>query len=373
MYFKYTSNKTTILGLFFILLFSCSAGDNGDASPTGDEVEVIIPTNLDFTINIIGKDVNNPNGDDSGAIQCTVTATNATSYSFRPGTGAEVNNTTGIFEHTYTTSGVNNYTVQVIAYSSTGHSVIASEEITIAVATNTNLVWSDEFNNDGPVSSNDWFSETIPPNNGSWWNSEQQHYTDRIDNAFVSNGSLKILAKKENYTAYGTTKAYTSARLNSQFSFTYGRVDVRAKLPEGGGTWPAIWMLGSNRQTVGWPACGEIDIMEHSGNNQGTASSAIHTPSSSGNTINKGVKSISDVTTEFHVYSVNWTSEKIEFSIDDIVHYTYNPGVKNSSTWPFDADQFIILNVAMGGAFVGAIDSDFNESAMEIDYVRVYQ
>ena len=187
----------------------------------------------------------------------------------------------------------------------------------------------------------------------------------------VEDGLLKITAKKEDYEG----AEYTSARLLTmdKFEFTYGRVDVRAKLPGGGGTWPAIWMLGANFQTVGWPRCGEIDIMEYVGNDPGRVQSAIHTPSSSGATVNLGSTEIQDETTEFHVYSAIWTEDEIKFLVDDVEFYTYRPDVKNEQTWPFDLDQFLILNVAMGGTLGGNIDPDFTESTMEIDYVRVYQ
>ena len=146
-----------------------------------------------------------------------------------------------------------------------------------------------------------------------------------------------------------------------------------AKLPSGGGTWPALWMLGSNITSIGWPACGEVDIMEHVGNNLGTVQSAMHTLSSYGNTQNHGSQYLPDVSTAFHVYSVDWTSEEMVFAVDDVVHYTYNPSVKNSETWPFDANQFFILNIAMGGNLGGTIDPAFTEDTMEIDYIRVYQ
>ncbi len=238
------------------------------------------------------------------------------------------------------------------------------------------LVFSDEFDVEGAVDSTKWLFETVPPNKGSWWNGEHQHYTDRLDNAYVSGGTLKIVAKKEEYTFAGSSKNYTSARLNSKFNFTYGRIDVKAKLPEGKGTWPAIWTLGSNLSTVGWPKCGEIDIMEHWGHKPTKVSSAIHTVACSGVSncpdVKIGEKIVSDYATAFHVYSVEWTPEAIKAYIDNELLYTYNPTTKTADNWPFTKDQFILLNVAMGGQWFD-IDPDFKESAMEIDYVRVYQ
>lgn len=243
------------------------------------------------------------------------------------------------------------------------------------------LVWSDEFDTDGPIDTEKWFHQTRLPGGGSWYNGEIQHYTDRVENAEVVGGVLQLRAKKETYTNQGHTKTHTSARLNSKFAFQYGRVEVRAKLPTGVGTWPAIWMLGKNINengaywynqgfgSTGWPACGEIDIMEHWGDNQNFVQSAMHTPSSSGNTINKGGQSIATVSTGFHVYTLEWTAEQIVFSVDDVVHYTYDPPVKNASTWPFDSEAYLLLNVAI----LPHIDPSFTSDAMEIDYVRVYE
>jgi beta-glucanase (GH16 family) len=244
----------------------------------------------------------------------------------------------------------------------------------------TNLVWSDEFSGTGAVTATNWYQQTQLPLGDSWYNNEQQHYTNRLVNANVSSGTLKITAKKETFTDQGVTKQYTSARLNSKFAFTYGRIEVRAKLPLGAGTWPAIWMLGKNviepgaywsstNGTANWPACGEVDIMEHWGNNQNYVQSAMHTPSSFGGTVNLGGQTIATASSDFHIYALEWTSQKMVFSVDGIVHYTYNPTVKDASTWPFDAPQYILLNVAMQPA----IDSNFTQSSMEVDYVRVYQ
>lgn len=244
-----------------------------------------------------------------------------------------------------------------------------------------NLVWNDEFDTDGPVDASKWFAQTQLPAGGSWFNGEIQHYTDRTDNAYVDDGTLKVVAKKETYTDQGFTKTHTSARLNSKFAFTYGRVEVRAKLPSGVGTWPAIWMLGQNITeagaywetqgfgTTGWPACGEIDIMEHWGDNPTYVSSATHTPSSFGATVNVGGTFIPTALSEFHVYGLTWTPDKLEFDVDGVVHYTYAPESLDADTWPFDAPQYLLLNVAV----LPFIDPAITEAPMEIDYVRVYQ
>jgi len=243
-----------------------------------------------------------------------------------------------------------------------------------------NLVWSDEFNGSGAINSNNWFLQTQLPAGGSWYNGEVQHYTNRQVNSFVNNGILNIVAKKETFTDQGQTKQYTSARLNSKFAFKYGRVEVLAKMPTGIGTWPAIWMLGKNiiepgafwtstHGTLNWPACGEIDIMEHWGNNQNFVQSAMHTPSSFGNTVNKGGQIVSTVSSQFHLYTLEWTAERMIFSVDNIVHYIYNPAIKNASTWPFDAEQYFILNIAIEPS----ISPNFIQSSMEVDYIRVYQ
>ena len=258
---------------------------------------------------------------------------------------------------------------------------INSQELDVIYS---NLVWADEFDGNGAIDATKWHHQTIGPNGGRWFNNELQHYTNSTDNSFVDGGNLNIVAKKENLTQDGVALNYTSARLNSKYAFTYGRVDVRAKLPFGNGTWPAIWTLGKNISepgaywqeqgfgTTGWPACGEIDIMEHGLHATNDVSCALHTPSSSGNTQNTATKTLSNVAENFHVYSMNWSPDQITFMIDDVAYYTYNPSIKNSSTWPFDLDQFLLLNIAMGG-FSGTPDTDFTETSMVIDYVRVYQ
>jgi len=243
------------------------------------------------------------------------------------------------------------------------------------------LIWNDEFDGSGAIDPSKWFHQTQLPNGNSWFNNELQHYTNRLDNSYVSDGTLKIVAKKETYTDQGQTKEYTSARLNSKYAFTYGKVEVKAKLPGGVGTWPAIWMLGQNISepgaywqtqgygTTSWPHCGEIDIMEHWGANQNYVQSALHTPSSYGATINHGGQYISNAITQFNVYTLEWTSEQMIFSVNGYIHYTYNPDTQNSETWPFDSPQYLLMNIAIEPS----IASSFTETEMELDYVRVYE
>ena len=276
--------------------------------------------------------------------------------------------------------GVNTSGTYLIDTINDGSEVTDPNEIDIIY---TDLVWADEFDTNGAIDAAKWHHQTQLPQGGSWYNGEVQHYTNRIENSSVKNGFLDITAIKENFTDQGQTKQYTSARLNSKFAFTYGRVDVRAKLPFGDGTWPAIWTLGKNINedggfwdsqygTVGWPACGELDIMEHGLHPTNQVSVAIHTPSSYGGTVNTSIQTLADVANNFHVYSMNWSPDQITFLIDGVGFYTYNPAVKNDDTWPFYLEQYLLLNIAMGGNG-GAIDSNFSQSSMVIDYVRVYQ
>ena len=243
------------------------------------------------------------------------------------------------------------------------------------------LIWSDEFEGEGVIDNSKWHHQTLLPNGSSWYNNEIQHYTDRIDNSNVSNGVLNIVGRKEVYSSQGVTKQYTSARLNSKFAFQYGKIEIRAKLPSGLGTWPAIWTLGKNINengaywdnqgygTTSWPACGEIDIMEHWGYNQNYVQSATHTPSSYGGTVNIGGQVIPTASSEFHTYTLLWYPDRLVFSVDGNIHYTYKPIELNSDTWPFNEEQYLLLNFAI----LPDIDPNFVADTLEVEYVRVYQ
>lgn len=226
-----------------------------------------------------------------------------------------------------------------------------------------NLVWEDQFNTAGAPDASKWTMELT--NNNGWGNAEKQYY--KAENAVVSGGTLKITAKAENYMGFN----YTSARMKTEnkFEFTYGKVVIRAKLPSGGGTWPALWMLGANQDVVGWPACGEIDMMEHIGNDQNRISGTLHYPGNSGGNANTGSTVVPGVSDDFHIYSINWSPSFIRFYVDGNEYKTF----PNSGSVPFNHDFFLIMNVAMGGNLGGAIDPGFTQSTMEVDYVEVYQ
>lgn len=374
----FKSNKIVLtLFLISILIISCGGG-----SDDSDPIDISTPSNLSLTANLVGANTLNPNGDGSGKVIFNFSADNATSYKINFGNGDTSETSANQLTYTYSGGGLKTFEIYISAYN--GFEFISAKtSVTVQIGTGfgLKLIWADEFDVDGALNSNNWFHQTQLPAGGNWYNNEVQHYTNRTDNSYVSNGTLKIVAKKESFTDQGYTKQYTSARLNSKFAFTYGRIEVRAKLPTGVGTWPAIWMLGKNINengaywdnkgfgTTNWPACGEIDIMEHWGTNQNFVQSAMHTPSSSGGTINHGGRTIATASSQFHTYALEWTSEKMVFSVDDVVHYTYNPTPKNLNTWPFDTDQYILLNIALQSS----IAESFVQSSMEIDYVRVYQ
>lgn len=233
------------------------------------------------------------------------------------------------------------------------------------------LVWSDEFNYTGAPDSTKWNYETGNgcPDRCGWGNNEAQIYTKDLKNVRVENGSLIIDAFKN-----GTQ--WTSGRITSEakMNFTYGRIEFRAKIPTSLGSWSALWMLGGNYKTKGWPACGEIDVMEHVGRNPGVVQSVLHTPESYGNTVNLKSHNVNAIVSDFHLYQANWTSNRIEFSVDGITFYTFEPTSINEKTWPFDSPFYIIMNIAMGGNLGGpVIDPAITVARMEVDYVRVYQ
>ena len=237
------------------------------------------------------------------------------------------------------------------------------------------LVWSDEFNGTSLDESN-WTIE----NRGNWHNNELQYYTNRSENIRVQNGCLEIQARKETYD----NREYTSARIKSQGkqAFSYGKIESRISFPGGQGTWPAFWMLGN---TGNWPACGEIDIIEHIGAQPRRASFAVHTTMKNGdNGKNWSNTHFFDYSLagEFHTYGIEWCKEEengkdcIRFMVDDVVYATiWEEQIDSKQYWPFNSDQYIIFNLAIGGNMGGTVDDSIfnNDVIMYVDWVRVYQ
>lgn len=224
------------------------------------------------------------------------------------------------------------------------------------------LVWSDEFDTNGAPNSENWTYDLGTGDNG-WGNGELQDYTDSENNVIVKEGVLKI-------TAIADGDGYTSARIKTQGlqQYKYGRIEAKAKLPVSQGTWPAIWMLGANFADVGWPNCGEIDIMEQDSDKTQT-SGALHFPGNSGGDAVTEKTTVANTDTEFHIYAVEWTAESIKLSVDGEFFLTF----ENNADVPYNADMFMILNLAMGGNLGGTVDPDFTQDTMEVDYIRVYQ
>lgn len=240
------------------------------------------------------------------------------------------------------------------------------------------LVWEDTFSYEGLPDSTKWAYDVGDgcPGLCGWGNNELEYYTEnRLANARAEDGKLVIEARKEPYK----TREYTSARLltRSKQAWKYGRIEVRAKLPSGKGTWPAIWMLPENWEYGGWPASGEIDIMEHVGHEPLSIYATAHTGAYNhmDGTQNTDTLKVPDAEETFHEYSIEWTPEQIRWYVDDQLYSTFNNEHKTYQEWPFDQPFHLILNIAVGGNWGGArgVDENIWPQQMMVDYVRVYQ
>ena len=242
-------------------------------------------------------------------------------------------------------------------------------ETPVGSGNNDVLVWFEEFDYNGAPDPSKW---TIETGNGDWgWgNGEDQYY--RAQNLEVSDGTLKITAKRENFGGF----EYTSGRMKTQgnFNFKYGKAEIRAKLPATQGTWPAIWLLGSSHSTLGWPFCGEIDIMEQRGqlNDKSYVLGTVHwNHGSEYNPASYSLDSqnIENLSTEWHLFTMDWTEDRIKIGVDNNYYYQIN----TNDSMPFFDPFFFIVNVAIGGTLGGNIDPNFSQDTMEIDYIRVFQ
>jgi beta-glucanase (GH16 family) len=237
------------------------------------------------------------------------------------------------------------------------------------------LVWADEFDYTGLPDSTKWEYDTEGNPHG-WGNNEAQFYTTaRKENAWVDNGVLKVTAIHESFE----DKSFTSARLISVADWKYGKVEVRAKLPKGTGTWSAIWMMpgGWSFNDGNWPDIGEIDIMEHVGHDLGVIHASAHSKDYQWqkNTQKTATVNIDDVDKEFHSYILEWSPELLKAYVDNQHYFTYRNEGLGIDKWPYDKPYYLILNIAVGGAWgsVQGIDVDAFPQTMEVDYVRIYQ
>ncbi|TPG66429.1 family 16 glycosylhydrolase [Hymenobacter nivis] len=236
----------------------------------------------------------------------------------------------------------------------------------------TELMWSDEF--DGAAIDATKWGYDLGSNNG-WGNNELEYYTNSTENAALSGGNLVIQAKKQSQGG----REYTSARMltKGKQDFKFGRVDVRAKLPKGQGIWPAIWMLGSDIDQNNWPKCGEIDIMELRGQAPNKILSTMHYPDATGAHKYKGIEPVTlpnnaSFADDFHVFSVVRSQDKMRFFLDGTLYYTFTSS--DASIYPFNNPFFLVLNVAVGGDFLGNPDATtVFPQQMTVDYVRYYQ
>ncbi len=237
------------------------------------------------------------------------------------------------------------------------------------------LVWSDEFDYTSLPDPEKWNYDT-EGNDFGWGNNESQYYTDsNKENAFVKDGKLHITAHKKNFNG----KEYTSARLISKADWKYGRIEVNAKLPDARGTWSAIWAMpgGWSFKDGNWPDVGEIDFMEHVGHDLGVIHASAHSKDYQWqkNTQKTAIIFVEDVHTDFHSYILDWTPDCIRAYVDDSLYFEYHNEGLGESKWPYDKPFYLIMNVAVGGAWgsVEGIDESAFPQTMEVDYVRVYQ
>jgi len=345
---------------------------------TADPVPTDEPANLTVIINI--------SEEEPGYIEIEAKAENTVQYSlFINGSDeAEESNTSGLFEHTFTQTGY--YLIELRAYGSSGRYIKDSKEILIDLGTNItvddgyisplnyegyDLVWHDEFSG-SLIDQSNWVFETGTgcPNCG-WGNNELEYY--RSENATLKDGVLVIEAREEKFE----NSNYTSARMTTQNkqSFQYGRIDIRALLPKGQGIWPALWMLGNNISSIGWPACGEIDIMEMIGGYEtdNQVNGTLHWYND-GHTYTGNAYSLDNglFADEYHVFSIVWDESSIQWFVNDYKYHEID--ISPSHMTEFHDKFFFVFNVAVGGNWPGSPDATtVFPQQMKVDYIRVFQ
>ncbi len=367
-------NKLHFILTFLLISFSCSQKQN--------EPVVLLPSDLNVEIEVSGSV--------EGLVNVYANANSANYYGiefFHNNGSSLIESTDGSASYLYSETNV--YKIIVRAHSSFDHYIEKEDSVSVSVSQNSggipstgyitplsysnyDLVWNDEF--DGTTLSDDWMHEIGSGNNG-WGNNELQYY--RSQNTEVNEGYLVITAKNE---AFGG-KSYTSSRIitrNSQ-SFQYGRIDIRAALPQGQGMWPALWMLGDLYTSVGWPASGEIDIMEMVGSNYGgtgnkTVYGTVHWDNNGQHAQFGGSNQVNspNLSDEFHVYSIIWNSNSIKWYRDDIFYHQID--ITPSDLSEFHEPFFLIFNLAVGGNWPGSPNANTQlPQKLIVDYVRVFQ
>ena len=357
--------------LSILLLFACSKNDvpdnNGGDGGDNNQPTVEAPANIVINTQIVGISDSLPNGDGSGTVNLTLSANNTTSFQVTLPTENKtftINGSSGTAVCTFTSAPgtTSQYPIAITAYNATVKKDTILFVTVYCSPLGEGLVWSDEFNG-STLDQNIWNYES--GNNNGWGNNELEYYTSDAANVSVKDGCLQITALySKNYNNSGFD--YTSARITTQnkYSFKYGKVEMRAKLPGDQGTWPALWMLGNNINTVSWPACGEIDIVE-----MGTVWGFENVLSSLhwGGDVSKK-KLVSGSTTDFHIYSMDWRADHIAFYYDNQLLYSQ----PNNSGLPFNQNFFFIFNLAVGGTGGGNTINLGSSSTLYVDYVRVY-
>ena len=365
---KYLMNIALII---LIGLYSCQ---EKEPATNGDPANLLVEVdNLD---------------DGTGIVEVVATADNTVEYQFFSGdysTEEPISNSNGIFNYTYSTTGI--YLVELRAYGSSGRYLKQEIQVTVEVGGGStspgggystplsyegmHLILQDEFNG-STLDGSKWTHEIGTGSNG-WGNNELQYY--REENTSVEDGYLTIEARNESFGGMN----YTSSRLISKDkqSFKYGRVDIRATLPEGQGLWPALWMLGNNFPSVGWPACGETDIMEMIGGGEGrddVTYGTIHWDDNGSNADFGGSVQLSSgkFSDEFHVFTITWDARDIRWYLDDEQFQVVN--ITPAAMSEFHQEAFFIFNVAVGGNWPGSPNaSTVFPQQMIVDYIRVFQ
>lgn len=362
--------------LFVYLLTAVVAGCKEEETPVSQD-----PSELTVALNL--------SDEDEGLLTVTASALNTSKYQLLLGFNETLleENTSGNFSYVFEKSGT--YLIQVRAYGTSGRYIkeeiqlevlLASDAVTLQNGYVTpeqyegyTLVWNDEFN-DNEINTNDWTFEMGDgcPDNCGWGNNELQYY--RRENAWEKDSVLTIEARKENFGG----KMYTSTRMITQQkqSFQYGRIDIRALLPQGQGIWPALWMLGEDINSVGWPKCGEIDIMEMVGGegSDNTVHGTVHYDINGNHVYHGGHKSLASgiYADKYHVFSILWDKSSIKWYVDDAQFYTTD--ISSSDTNEFHQKFFFIFNIAVGGNWPGSPDATTSfPQQMKVDYIRVFQ